>query len=63
MNAIYEGLGIMLKYSDTLDTYAEHDVFYAGFDNDWEVISSEDKKELEMHGWIESDDSGYQIFT
>lgn len=58
VNTIIEGLQILKKYSEDIDIAAEHDVFYAGFDNDIETVSKEDKEKLDNLGWWKDEENG-----
>ena len=51
MKTVVEGLQILLKYFPDGDIAAEHDVIYAGGDNDDVSISDEDMKRLEELRW------------
>jgi len=70
---IHKGLGFLLEEAEKLDefvdTYAEHDVFYAGFDD--EEVSFDDECRIQdrmtkKFGWAVSEDGGvcsFQHFT
>ena len=51
MKTVTEGLQILLKYFPDGDIAAEHDIIYAGGDNDDVSISDEDMKRLEEFRW------------
>ncbi|MCH7604974.1 hypothetical protein IID24_03230 [Patescibacteria group bacterium] len=62
---IIEGLQILTSYSDAVDTAAEHDEFFAGFPNDWEVVTKVDLEKLDKLGWFKTEEfgEGFRIFT
>jgi len=62
VDEIIEGLQIMKKYG-TVETAAEHDVFYAGPPSGTKM-SAEDEKRLEALSWSwEEEFESWAIFT
>ena len=51
MKTVVEGLQILLKYFPDGYVSAEHDIIYAGGDNDEVSISEDDVKRLEELRW------------
>jgi hypothetical protein len=62
---IIDGLNILKSYGKNIEVASEHDVFYAGFKDDWETVSAEDVLKLGFLGWWkdESNGEGFGIFV
>lgn len=51
MKRLYEGLGILMKYTPNGDTCADHDIIWAAPDVKEDTLSEEDTKRMHALGW------------
>ncbi len=61
IHKIIAGLQVVLNSKCTNDTYAEHDVFYAGLPSE---MTDEENAKMKEFGWhIDKESDGWAIFT